>query len=94
MHGVLPLQFTLSVPKGAAEGEGGQTTLKANSQNLSLESCISQVLAEELRVRVDGETDHKGGTRGPRLVALWDKLMTKCNWSYPTGYKLRIGNCF
>lgn len=42
-------------------------------------------------VRVVGETDHKAGTRSPRLVVLCEKLMTKRKWSYPTWIQIKNG---
>lgn len=38
-------------------------------------------------VRVVGETDHKAGTRSPRLVVLCEKLMTKLIELYPKAQK-------
>lgn len=71
--------FRIHFPKGPR----GQTALKANSQNPNLESSVSGSTTEELGVRVDGETDHKAEAGRSRLVVLWDKLKTKCKWSYP-----------
>ena len=51
--------FTIHTPNI----QGGQTALKAHSQNLNLRPCVSGALTEGLGVRVDRETDHKAGTR-------------------------------